>query len=84
MASGCSPEIIGRTDIKDQNLIQSIASLVLIENLPFSTCTRTLATSAFDGEQEYLPESSKSAFCIIKCDVVTSPFSVITYLNKVK
>lgn len=38
----------------------------------------TLATSAFDGEHEYLPESAKSAFCISKYDVVTSPFSVIT------
>lgn len=30
--------------------------------LPFKTCTRTLATSAFDGEHEYRPESAKSAF----------------------
>lgn len=42
------------------------------------TYTRTLATSAFDGEQEYLPESAKSAFCINKCEIVTSAFSVMT------
>lgn len=29
---------------------------------PLVTCTRTLATSAFDGEHEYFPESAKSAF----------------------
>ena len=46
--------------------------------LPFNTCTLTLATSAFDGEHEYFPESAKSAFCINKYEVVTSPFSVIT------
>lgn len=47
-------------------------------HLPLRTCTRTLATSALDGEQEYLPESSRSAFWISRCEVVTSPFSVMT------
>jgi len=46
--------------------------------LPFRTCTRTLATSALEGAQEYLPESARSAFCMSRNEVVTSPFSVIT------
>lgn len=46
--------------------------------LPFNTCTLTLATSAFDGLQEYFPESDMSACCIKRKLVVTSPFSVIT------
>lgn len=46
--------------------------------VPVSTCTRTLATSAFDGEHEYRPESAKSAFCIRRWEMVTSAFSVIT------
>lgn len=45
---------------------------------PLVTWTRTLATSAFEGEHEYFPESAKSAFCMSKCDIVTSAFSVIT------
>jgi len=33
-------------------------------DLPFRTCTLTLATSAFDGLQEYFPESVTSACCM--------------------
>lgn len=43
---------------------------------PFNTCTRMLATIAFDGEQLYLPEFDSSAFWISRCDVVMSPLRV--------
>jgi hypothetical protein len=35
-----------------------------------------LATIAFDGEHEYLPELVSSAFWMRRCDVVISPFLV--------
>jgi hypothetical protein len=37
--------------------------------------TETEQGNAFDGEQEYFPESAKSAFCIRRKEVVMSPFS---------
>lgn len=52
-------------------------SFIVWADVPFKTCTRTYATSAFDGEHEYFPESVKSAFFINKYDVVISPLSVI-------
>lgn len=63
-------------DARLWNFLMLLTFKRLPVNSPFKTCTRMLATMAFDGEQLYLPELDSSAFWISRCEVVMSPLRV--------